>query len=807
LKNTIWSKILLFVVIPFFAVYTLLSAFIIRSIFVDKMEQVELNVRNLARFNEINFQKYIENTRLSVMIAAAELELIDPSSPDARSRGEQIIISSFHNEVVYNSWLIFEPNAFDGRDAEHRGEYPGETSGRYMRSYIRQDSSYVVTPDMDENSLEDMDASYWYIVPKLTGKPFIDINTEYEMSWDYRTGGEPIYSITLSAPIQKDGKIIGCVGQDILLTDIILGSELIPGAVSALITPNGILRYYHDHSLLGKSIEELGFADAGNFYKIAARGGELFASGEYSPLLQAPASAFYKPVMLEDFNELLYIYTAVPENVVMKSLYGILGPIAYSLVFVLLIFMVSQFYISWGISKPIHSLILACEAISQGNFDTVIAQPHSRGEIGIMTQSLYRMVEQFKIYIAMQERSQDLLEIYIRLHNALYQHDRIEDVFDEIIPLISDYFRLYRASLVVVSEDGALLRNSFERGLGVKKRSEYFAFHRQAASLLAERKYISMNLNAMRGQTIDFTGEETRYLCILPFLASGRLEAYVIMEGDSETGPLVHSDTALLFISQTVSYILSRREFSQQEAAGGREPAVKAEAEPPAEIRETAEPAEPKAEGAAADGGEESPLQAARSIEGLDVDQGLFHAGGDAEQYGNLLRISARSFEGKMEKMRSFYETDLPAFAIDIHGIKGALYAIGAADLGDEAKTLEFAAKAGEADRCLRGYPVFEEKLAVFTKRLAAIPRRREMPVKGPGDISTLAASLKEALEASRLFDTGKAGGIIGGLLQYSWDGAGPEITENLEKTAEALESMDYDETEQTIGLLLEALS
>jgi methyl-accepting chemotaxis protein len=793
LKTTIWSKILFFVVIPFLVIYALLAVFILRSIFLDKMEQVEQDVRNLAWFNEINFQRFIENTRLSVMIAAAELELIDPSSSDARSRGEQIIISSFSNEMVYNSWLIFEPNAFDGRDDEHRGEYPGESSGRYMRSYLRQDSSYITAPDMDETLLEDMSISYWYLMPKLTNEPFIDINTEYELSWDYRIGGDPVYSITMAVPIKRNGEFIGCVGQDILLTDIILGSEMVPGADSALISPNGILRYYHDYSLLGESMDEMGFTGISHFEKAAAQGEELFLPGEYSPLLQARAIAFFAPAMLDDFNELLYIYTAVPESVVMKTLKSFLGPIAYSFIFVLLIFMISLLYISWGISKPIHSLILACEAISQGNFDTVITQFHSRGEIGIMTQSLYRMVEQFKIYIVMQERSQDLLEIYIRLNNALYRNDRLEDVFDEIIPLISDYFKLYKASLAAVSEDGVLLLSSYERGLGSKKRTEYFAFHRQVASLLGGRKYISMNFNAMQGQKIDFAGEETRYLCILPFFAADRLVAYVIMEGDSETGPLIHNDTALLFISQTVSYVLTQRAALENRES--------------AEV-EITEPAEPKtAAGSAVNSEEESPLQAVRSIEGLDVDKGLFHAGGNAEQYRKLLRISVRSFEEKMNRMRSLYVEDLPAFAIEIHGIKGALYAIGAAGLGDGAKILEFAAKAGEADQCRQDYPAFEEKLTVFTKQLAAISRQREPPVKGPGDIPALIASLKEALEASRIFDADKAGGIIDSLLEYSWEDARAEIAENLEKIADDLEFMDYDEAEQVMSLLLETVS
>jgi HAMP domain-containing protein len=796
-KGTIWSKILLFAVIPFLAVYVLLSVFFLRTIYDDKLKGAEQEIRNLARFNEESFQAFIENARLSVMIAAAELELIDPSLPDARTQGEEVIISCFSSKAVYNSWLIFEPNAFDGRDDEHRGEYPGERSGRYMRSYIRQDLGCVEAPDMDETLLDDMEESYWYLMPKLTRKPFIDINTVYELSWDYGVGEEPVYSISMAAPVMRDGRFIGCVGQDILLTDVILGPELVPGTVSALVSPGGILRYYRDHSLLGKPLEELGFAAAEKFKEAAAGEEELFLSGGYCPLIQAPALGFFAPVYLEEFSEFLYVYAAMPESIVKEALNPLLEAIAYSLVFVLVIFAVSLFYLARNISKPIHDLILACEAISRGNFDTVIAQSRSQGETGIMTQSLYRMVEQFKIYIALQEQSRELLNIYTRLYEALYRRGRMEDVFDEIIPLVSDYFKVHKASLVLVSGEDARLLASYERDLGLRKGgAENFAFHRQVTALLAKRKYISLNFNAMREQKIDFAGEDVRFLCILPFTAAGRLRAYVIMEGDRETGPLVHSDNALLFISQTVSYVLAQRE-----ALGKTDGA-----EPP-ESAETGGAAETAVGGKEAGTGEESPaLKTARAIEGLDVDKGLFHSGGSAEQYGNLLRISAKSFEGKIERMRSFYREDLPAFAIEVHGIKGALYAIGAAALGDEAKVLEFAAKAGDASQCAQAYPAFEERLRIFTGRLAAIPWRRERPVRGPGDIQALTAALNDALEASRLFDSDKAAGIINSFLEYSWDESRPEIAENLEKTADALECMDYDAAEQAMSLLLESL-
>jgi hypothetical protein len=796
-KSTIWSKILLFAVVPFLVVYTLLAVFILRVIYSDKLKDVEKDVRNLARFNGENFQGFIDNSRLSVMIAAAELGLIDPSDPDARSRGERIIISSFNNRAVYNSWLIFEPNAFDGKDDEHRGEYPGERSGRYMRSYVRRDSGYIEAPDMDETLLDDMDESYWYLMPKLTGEPFIDINTVYKIYWDYAIGEDLVHSIGLAAPVMRNGEVIGCVGQDIILTGVILGPELIPGAIAALVSPNGILRYCDDQEKLGKTLEELGFSSVEKFNEASAQEKELFLSGEYNPLIQAPVISFFAPVSLEEFGEILYIYAAIPESTIRETLNPFLMSIVYSLIFVLAIFTMSMLYLVMGISKPIHNLILACEAISQGNFDTVIVQSRSRGEIGIMTQSLYRMVEQFKIYIAMQERAQVLLDIYTRLHNSLYQHDRVEDVFDEIIPLISDYFKMYKASLVLVSGEEAQVLASYERGLGLRKAVvENFAFHRQVTVLLAKRKYISLNFNAIREQKIGFAGEDTRSLCILPFLVFGKLYAYVIMEGDSGTGPLVHNDRALLFISQTVSYVLAQREAMRKRNT------VPESGE---ELKESVEEAEVTV--VEADPGESPALKAVRTIEGLDVDKGLFHSGDNAEQYGNLLRISSKSFDGKMKKMRSLYLEDLPAFGIEIHGIKGALYSIGAVILGDEAKTLEFAAKAGDASQCAQAYPVFEQKLTAFTRQLAAIFQQRKKPTRGPGDIPALNSALNEALEACRLFDSDKAAGLINSLLEYSWDESRPEIAENLEKIADALECMDYDAAEQFMGLLLESLS
>jgi HAMP domain-containing protein len=829
-KNTTWSKVLLFAVIPLTLLHVIGSVFIVRFVFNNKVGDIEMEVKNLALFNEVSFQRYIDVVELAVVSIAKDLEDIDPALPNARTLGEQVLLSNFKNSAVINSWLIFEPNAFDGRDAEHKGEYPRETSGRYMRSYVRRNGGYVEAPDMGENVLDDMNISYWYLVPKLTKAPFLDIAIDYAFSWDYGIGEGAMNSLSLVVPMFRNNEFIGCTGQDILMSSEIMGPEMIPGAVSAMFTPNGILRYHKEAGDVGKSLEELGFAGAGRIKEALSREEAVVLSGEYSPLLQTAAFAYFQPVRLANFDELIYVYAAIPESKVRDAMNPIIRSVLYSLSVSLVISVIFLGYFFRRVSKPIHSLILACDAISHGKFDTEIIQFNTNDEIGLMTRSLHRMVEQFKVHITLRERSQKLLEMYTRLHRALYRCGRMEDVFDEVMPVAGDFFAVRKASLVLTTGEDARLWAVFEPDKGTRKaEGEKFPYHRQVMGLVSGKKYISLNANALREQKIGFAGDEVLFLCILPFLAAGEMRGYVILEGDKETGPIIHNDAALLFLSETISFMLIRREVDAMrvlapswDPAAGRERPL-AEDEPPTEPRDepqTEPEDEPQAETQRPADGEpaetvrhdELPvIKAARAIEDLDVDKGLFHSGGVEEQYGDLLRISAKSFTAKIQTMRSLYTADLPAFGIEIHGIKGALNAIGAGRLGEQAKELEFAAKVGDAGFCARGYPVFEEKLIAFIGRLEAIIKKKEIPSRGPGSVPVLIAGLEKALDASRLFDSSGAGEYITSLLGYSWedctraDGEAPPHTgETLEKIADALEYMDYDGAEHDMGLLLE---
>jgi HAMP domain-containing protein/HPt (histidine-containing phosphotransfer) domain-containing protein len=480
-------------------------------------------------------------------------------------------------------------------------------------------------------------------------------------------------------------------------------------------------------------------------------------------------------------------------------------PIGAALIVSFIIFTILVFRLARSISKPIRELTAISEAIARGDFGGKIEISNSRGEMGAMTSSLGRVVDQLRMYISLHEQSEALLNIYSRLYEALYNRDRVIDVFEATIFIIADYFKITIASLIVLKDEIARFtaRYTVEKGLWKsvdENNAVVFENHNQVVSLLAGRKYLYLNAAGITEQEIFFTSEESTSLCILPVRTSEILRGYFLIEGNKTTGPIIHNDDALIFISDTISYILTRKE-AHPALVDRRfsEPPEQSENETETETglagKNEPEPDEPAVK--------LSLLEAARNVKGLDVDRGLSLIGDMEDQYGELLRISAKVFSEGIRKMQSQYAADLPGFAIEVHGMKSALYNIGATELGDAAKKLEFAAKGGDAALCREEYPVFEERLDALTRELAAVTRV-EPGEAGEGSPEELGAALEKILEACRNYDAIQAEKIIAPFTALTWE---PEnIGADVDAVAEAVENIDYDEAEVRIAALQKKL-
>jgi methyl-accepting chemotaxis protein len=569
MKNTmntsIWKKTLIFVVMPFLLIFAVLSVFILQTVVRESIRRAEEDFRNLGRLNESNLKSTLENLSLSVRVAAAELQNIDHTRDDAREQGGNILKSSFTNPLLHNAWLAFEPGAFDGRDRNFPDDYPGAPSGRYIRSFARdrRTGAIVVAPDMDETELNDPEESLYYLYPMESGETYFDILGEFNAPlYDYGIGGEPVNTMGISAPIFRDGKIIGVVGYDIILNNMILGEDTIPGSVLLVFSPSGKLWFGSGVENVGKTVRELGFKNWEVIMDAFAHRELLTVSYEETPILQTKTYGYFMPLKIKAASEVVYLYAEIPRDEILSDVYRLFVSVAVSLFIALALFTLVLFYIARSISKPIHELTVASEAISEGDLNREIPMIKAGDdEIGIMSRSLYRMVEQFRVYIALQERTRELLDLHLKIQKAMYDSVSTNDAFSAILPIASGVFGTASSCVVYINgKTPIIIASRAESEAGARQLNTIFLHHDQVVSLLEGKKYLLLNAFGITEHGIAFTGPRTAFLCLLPFFTGTILQGYFVMEWASAAGSFINDDSAISFISETITYVLTQKD-------------------------------------------------------------------------------------------------------------------------------------------------------------------------------------------------------------------------------------------------------
>jgi CheY-like chemotaxis protein len=121
----------------------------------------------------------------------------------------------------------------------------------------------------------------------------------------------------------------------------------------------------------------------------------------------------------------------------------------------------------------------------------------------------------------------------------------------------------------------------------------------------------------------------------------------------------------------------------------------------------------------AADAGGAAPAAPGIAVEGLDTQKALERFGGDGEIFAEVLRSYAKNTRPLLAVLRSHLESgDLAAYAVVVHGVKGASYGIGADQAGKAAETLEAASKANDLAAVQAGHPALEGLLETLLNHL-----------------------------------------------------------------------------------------
>ncbi|MDH6230486.1 methyl-accepting chemotaxis protein [Mesorhizobium soli] len=281
-----------------------------------------------------------------------------------------------------NTWALglstaWEPNAFDGKDADYRNAPGHDDSGRYIPYFVRNGGKVGLEALVD---YEKPGAGDWYLIPKKTGKPVL------MEPFSYSIAGKDVVMTSFMAPLLFDGAFKGTVGADIALdslaNDLSKIKPLGQGYV-ALVTGKGGIVSYPEATVRGKALKDSGL-DAG------AWGGLIASPGKPANLVETSGDtsiAVAVPVRLLP-DTTWYTVVSVPKSVLLASLSSLVITSIAVISLAAGLMTVVGFLLATRFRKRLDKVMTATVGIAAGETEVDLSQATKQDEIGEMARSL-----------------------------------------------------------------------------------------------------------------------------------------------------------------------------------------------------------------------------------------------------------------------------------------------------------------------------------------------------------------------------------------------------------------------------------
>lgn len=293
-----------------------------------------------------------------------------------------------HPEWV-GAGMLWEPNAFDGKDSAFVDAPAHDASGRFMSYWAWMDG--VPTQDV----LKGYDVpgdSDWYLKPQQLKRQTVAEPYRYEI------GGKPVLMTTLSTPIIDKDQFVGAVTVDFALAA--LQKELAAlrpmgeGHVE-LISPGGIVLAAQDPQAIGKRRE-----DAGTRALLAA-----VAADRGFDDFQADAAGnvkTYVPLRLGKSQERFALGVVVPHALITAQARALLWIILGVGLGAALVLSGSVYVLLRRQAiRPLADAVRLSVDVAEGRLDTPLPPPRN-DEVGRLLESMQRMRGQLQAVMSAQ---------------------------------------------------------------------------------------------------------------------------------------------------------------------------------------------------------------------------------------------------------------------------------------------------------------------------------------------------------------------------------------------------------------------
>jgi GAF domain-containing protein/HAMP domain-containing protein len=384
----------------------------------------------------------------------------DPAHPASLTRDQANAILrkvAEENPAFLGTWTIWEPNAFDGLDAQFINAPLHDYTGRFIPYWVRVGDTIhgEAVRDYETPGLGD-----FYIIPKQT-------KTEMLISpFYYEVGGKQVLMTSLVVPIVENDRFYGVTGVDLKI-DFVQGIvdkiDLYNGTATAVIlTDTGTLiavRNQPDQALQPAA------AMYPDFEKLLPRiaAGETFTSlspdGEYLRV--------FAPINIGETGAHSSLSIIIPfSSIIAPATESAVREIAISLG-VITVSLLAVWLLLGQLVRPIIDLTATANAISAGNLNAA-ADTKAPNETGIlakafnsMTTQLRNMLDTLEQRVAARTRN---LELAAEVGRAVSQVRELDVMLKDACELILKEFNLYYVQVYLTSSNQKSL--NLEAGTG-----------------------------------------------------------------------------------------------------------------------------------------------------------------------------------------------------------------------------------------------------------------------------------------------------------------------------------------------------
>jgi methyl-accepting chemotaxis protein len=182
-------------------------------------------------------------------LAQTSASFVQAGKPDRELLGAVVRGIIEHNTAMIGAWVVFEPDAFDGRDREFAGKADCDPTGRVNLYWHRDAAGKVVSEYVTDYTTPG--AGDFYLVPRERRR-----ETMVE-PYFYEVNGKKMLLTSATVPVIRDGRVIGVAGVDIALDELsrtlLALQSKVPG-YAALVTNGGTYVVHPNEQRLGQPL-------------------------------------------------------------------------------------------------------------------------------------------------------------------------------------------------------------------------------------------------------------------------------------------------------------------------------------------------------------------------------------------------------------------------------------------------------------------------------------------------------------------------------------------------------------------------